>query len=139
MENYKNRALLTKIQAKIKTNHISNPIEQIDAMDERDVPKMTQLTNVIEVKKKLEVSEDMQGIGSTNKHLHNEENSNTRATRHTNDLEANRDMVDRATHKQKITSKWNQPQKSPYLVDLTRSKNLQGATTLGFQTLIAHD
>ena len=50
------------------------------------------------------MSEDMQGNINMTKHLHKEENTNTRATMNIDNLEANAYMVAKAVDKQKIMS-----------------------------------
>ena len=48
-------------------------------------------------------------------------------------------MTGKASEKQKLTRWLVEPLKPSYMVDLTKSKNLQWATKLGFQTLVAQD
>ena len=47
-------------------------------------------------------------------------------------------MMRKTEHKQNATGKLVQPLKPTFLVDLTKGRNLQRATKLGFQTLVAY-
>ena len=117
-------------------NHINLITVQIDVMDEKDTSKTTQLAYVTKIKENLDMNEDMQRNGKTsNQPLTQEVSKSIEASAKTNEREidsSKADMVSKAVDKKKAMGKLVHLLIPTCLIHLTKGRNLQWETKLGF-------